>query len=338
MRAGNPSPADGADNVESNVVLSWSAGQNAASHDVYFGTDFDAVSNADIFSDEYKGRQDLSATSYDPLEPLELDTSYYWRIDEVSDYNTAKGHVWSFDIEEYVLIDDMESYNDSTNIISGTWQDKPYPDSDNGALVFLEETIVHSGQKSMELLFDTGLGTYFDATRIYSTSQDWAGAHHLSLWFYGHPINLPDDQMYVRLKDGNAQSATVPYNGDPNNITLQQWQEWNILMQSFDDAGVNLQDIREIVIGVESAYWGGYLYFDDIRLYPFRCVPDFRPTADITADCFVNFADFGALADQWLKSPGIPSADIAPDPLDDFVDTWDLAVLADEWLEGLLCP
>jgi hypothetical protein len=348
-QAWDPYPPDGEDGIPLDVVLTWQPGLGMGTHAgdkhyVYFGTSYDDVNNAIMGSPEYCCFRPVGWEQFDPnLDmgvTLQLGQTYYWRIDEKRfGQDPAKGQVWTFDTKEYVLVDDMESYNDATNIISDTWQGSSYPEpDDNGALVLLTDTIVHGGQKSMLFFFDTIFGTYFSATRMYSTSQDWSGAHHLSLWFHGYPDNLPDDRMYLRLKDANAQSATVPYNGDPNNITLEQWQEWNIPLQDFNDAGVNLQDIREIVIGVESAYWAGYLYFDDIRLYPFRCVPDFRPIADITADCFVNFADFGALANQWLTSPGIPSADIAPDPLDDFVDTWDLAVLADEWLQGTPCP
>jgi hypothetical protein len=347
-QAWDPYPPDGDEGVPLGVILTWQPGLNMGNHPgdkhyIYFGTSYDDVNDAVIGSPEYCCFRPVGWEQFDPNldmgATIELGQTYYWRIDEKPFGQTpVKGQVWSFDVKEYILLDDMESYNLDTNIITDIWKDSPYPDSDNGASVFLEETIVHGGQKAMDFWFGTVFGTYFTATRTYFTAQDWAGAHHLSLWFHGDQYNLADDQMYVTLKDGDGQSATAGYDGDPNYITTEQWQEWNILMQSFSDAGVNLQDIREIVIGVESAYWIGHLYFDDIRLYSFRCIPDFRPAADITADCFVNFADFGALANQWLMPPGIPSADIAPDPLDDFVDTWDLAVLADEWLQGTLCP
>jgi len=49
----------------------------------------------------------------------------------------------------------------------------------------------------------------------------------------------------------------------------------------------------------------------------------------------VDFADFAVLAAQWQDVPGIPSADIAPQPItDDFVDIQDLAVIIEYWLDG----
>jgi hypothetical protein len=83
--ATNPSPADGAQAVNPNVVLEWTAGGTAASHDVYFGTSE---------SPELVGNQ--VETSFDP-NGLEPGTTYYWRIDAVeADGTTHAGEVWSF--------------------------------------------------------------------------------------------------------------------------------------------------------------------------------------------------------------------------------------------------
>ena len=93
-----PSPANGATGVDPNVVLSWSAGLWASDvngHDVYLGTDYNDVNDANTFSAEYMGNFDVN--SFDPCG-LEYLTAYYWRIDEVneSDPNLWKGNVWSF--------------------------------------------------------------------------------------------------------------------------------------------------------------------------------------------------------------------------------------------------
>jgi hypothetical protein len=85
-KAYNPSPADGAKNLDRNIVLGWSAGKDALSHDVYFGTDSSSL--------ESKGNQ--SATDYD-CGFLDYGTTYFWRIDEKnSDSTTTEGDVWSF--------------------------------------------------------------------------------------------------------------------------------------------------------------------------------------------------------------------------------------------------
>ena len=62
------------------------------------------------------------------------------------------------------------------------------------------------------------------------------------------------------------------------------------------------------------------------------------PVADFSGDCIVNLLDFAVLGSQWLQPPGMPSADIAPEPLDDFVDMLDLTVWVTEWLDCNLDP
>jgi len=89
----NPYPANGATDIDPNVVLNWIPGKGALSHDVYLGTDYNDVNNATPDSNEYMGNQD--ANTYDP-NGLDLLTTYYWRIDEVTASRTYKGDTWSF--------------------------------------------------------------------------------------------------------------------------------------------------------------------------------------------------------------------------------------------------
>jgi C1A family cysteine protease/fibronectin type 3 domain-containing protein len=84
--AANPEPADAATDVTTTPTLSWTAGIGAASHDVYFGT------NPAPGSAEFKGNQ--PGTSFSP-GTLNLNTTYYWRIDEVNSVGTTAGAVWS---------------------------------------------------------------------------------------------------------------------------------------------------------------------------------------------------------------------------------------------------
>ncbi|MFB0553632.1 MAG: LamG domain-containing protein, partial [Phycisphaerae bacterium] len=83
---GDPNPANGAVDVKQTQIITWSPSVFAASHELYFGTDKDAVKNADTGSPEYKGTRDLGAETYDP-GMLAWDTTYYWRIDEVNNAN-----------------------------------------------------------------------------------------------------------------------------------------------------------------------------------------------------------------------------------------------------------
>ncbi|HUV64361.1 MAG TPA: proprotein convertase P-domain-containing protein [Sedimentisphaerales bacterium] len=83
--ATEPDPADGATDVASDAILSWTAGVKAGSHDVYFGTSSPPP---------FIGNQ--AETSYDP-GILRLTSTFYWRIDEIDTDGTKHiGDVWSF--------------------------------------------------------------------------------------------------------------------------------------------------------------------------------------------------------------------------------------------------
>jgi outer membrane protein assembly factor BamB len=82
--ASNPNPGNGAIGVSTTVVLSWTAGTRATSHDIYFGT-----SNPPPFVNNQ------TATTYD-AGTLDSGTMYYWQIDEVGAGGTTTGIVWNF--------------------------------------------------------------------------------------------------------------------------------------------------------------------------------------------------------------------------------------------------
>jgi hypothetical protein len=60
----------------------------------------------------------------------------------------------------------------------------------------------------------------------------------------------------------------------------------------------------------------------------------YRPY-DIVPDGQINMEDLTVLIEQWLDVPASPSADIAPQPLDNVVNIEDFALLAAHWLEGV---
>jgi predicted outer membrane repeat protein len=97
-QASNPNPPNGAIEVELIVTLSWAAGLNAVSHDVYIGTDRDEVANADTSDTTgiYRGRQSVTNYSF-PEGFIGWGVDYYWRIDEInSEGEVVTGVVWTF--------------------------------------------------------------------------------------------------------------------------------------------------------------------------------------------------------------------------------------------------
>ena len=118
-------PTNGAVNVTQASILEWKPGLQAALHEVYFGTDEEAVRNSTKSSPEYKGAKALGDESYDPGE-LDWGVTYYWRIDEVNSVNPDSpwaGKVWSFTTGDFFVIDDFEDYDAGENQIWYTWHD-----------------------------------------------------------------------------------------------------------------------------------------------------------------------------------------------------------------------
>ena len=92
--ASDPSPENGAVSVPVDTDLTWTAGLDAESHDVYLGTDLTLVTNATTEADEFMGN--VTVETYTPPVPLDPLIPHYWRIDEKIGDHTVKGTVWTF--------------------------------------------------------------------------------------------------------------------------------------------------------------------------------------------------------------------------------------------------
>jgi hypothetical protein len=103
-QAVSPDPRDGALVDAAWVILSWTAGDLATSHDVYLGASLKDVNEATPKnSDVYVGNQTdasllLGSTGHPYPGGLVPGTTYYWRVDEVSKQTVVKGKVWSFSV------------------------------------------------------------------------------------------------------------------------------------------------------------------------------------------------------------------------------------------------
>jgi hypothetical protein len=279
LKASGPNPSNNAVDVSQTQIMSWSAVEDATSHQVYFGTDEEAVKNADTSSPEYKGSRSLGSESYDPGQ-LQWNTSYYWRVDEVkADGTEQMGNVWSFTTANFIVVDDMESYNDldesepESNRIYLAWIDGFDNPTINGSIVgysnppFAEQTIVNGGNQSMPMSYDNAVGKS-EATLTLTSNRDWTvnGINTLTIWFRGEADNAAEN-LYVALNG----SAVVNHD-NPDAALETDWTQWNIDLQAFADQGLNLTNVTSITLGLgnrnnPTAGGAGMMYFDDIRLY-----------------------------------------------------------------------
>jgi hypothetical protein len=265
-------PANGAVDVTQTPVLTWAPGLGAT-HEVYFGTDATSL--------ELKSSGNLGSESYAPGQ-LEWDTTYYWRIDEADNTNADSpwtGPLWSFTTANFLIIDDMEAYNDidppdpGSNNIFYAWIDGYENPTINGSVVgnafppYAEQTVVHSGLQSMPMTYDNSVGKS-EATLTLTSNRNWTvnGVNILTIWYRGGSSNAAET-MYVILNG----SAGVD-NPNPDAAQKGVWTQWNIDLQAFADQGVNLANVTSITLGLGNrtnpvAGGAGKIYYDDIRLY-----------------------------------------------------------------------
>jgi hypothetical protein len=229
-------------------------------------------------------------------------------------------------------VDDFENYS-ATNEIFKTWiGGNSNPGNGTGSTIpYVEQAIVHTGGKSMPYYYDNTKSPYYSEaeadTSALGIGPDWTkdGAKALTLHFYGDPGNDVNstEQMYAALED-NGSTAVVSYDGDPNDIRDPNWHEWNIDLKKFTN--VDLNNVTKIYIGFgnrNTPHQGGsgLVFFDDIRLYPTRCVPS-RVKGNFNDDCTVNYTDLEIMRIHWLNDYRFK----------------DFALLAENWLEEILWP
>jgi len=279
--ASDPQPASGTVvDIRDVPDLLWSAGANAASHDVYFGTDRQAVAQADHEAAEFQGNQTDPSFSISDLATFG-GGDYYWRIDEVEadGVTVRKGYVWKVTLPDYLPVDDFESYTDDEDAgttIFQTWIDGltngtgSYVGYENAnGETFGEIWVVHGGSQSMPFAYDNTKSPYYsETTRTWTQVQDWTaeGVDTLSLFVQGADDN-GEGTLYVGLQDSTGKLGVVK----STNATLpttDMWTQWTIPLADF---GVKASAIKKMSIGIgdrdnPTLGGAGLIYVDDIRV------------------------------------------------------------------------
>lgn len=192
-----PQPSDGATGVDPDATIGWRAGRGTTAHELYLGTDGQAVADGTALATSTAG------TSYDP-QGLDLGGVYFWRVvgvNEDLDNEAWASDLWTFTTQEYRDVEGFESYDDDVAGGQTIWQhwidgleDGGDP-ANGGAIVgyvqspFAEQDTVHSGAQSMPLEYDNTASPYIsEGERTWDTPQDWAanGADVLRLHVHGN--------------------------------------------------------------------------------------------------------------------------------------------------------
>jgi hypothetical protein len=87
----------------------------------------------------------------------------------------------------------------------------------------------------------------------------------------GMPINSPDN-LYVIIEDDTGIPAVVTNPDNPTAVQTPVWKQWSIDLQVIADQGLNLQNIKNLTIGVgdrngQVSNGTGTLFIDDIGLH-----------------------------------------------------------------------
>jgi len=274
--AREPNPASGATDVSVDATLSWREGREAAKHSVYLSADEQAMKDGTAPA--------VTVSSPSQAFSLDLAGTYYWRVDEVNDAETPstwQGDVWSLSTQEYLVVDDFESYNDveagqeGSNLVYVTWVDG-FGTTTNGSTIgyteafqpSMETSTVYDGKQSVPFFYNNTIASISEITASVANlqaGQDWSkySVKGLTLRFYGDPNNVPQ-QMYVKVN-----GAKVLYDGDAQNLRQSAWQMWYINLASL---GVNLSNVTTLTIGFErigTAAGQGMVLLDAIRLYSY---------------------------------------------------------------------
>jgi hypothetical protein len=269
VRAYDLTLADGAAGVPVDETLGWRAGRQAVVHEIWLGTDADDLALVDTVSDTQYNLGSLNLT---------LGQTYYYQIVEVNEAETPATHdsaILSFTTQEYLVVDDFESYkNETFKEIWATWLDGTEfgtNDPTNGSIVGLNPAAGDysaapgrgDGQSLPIWFTNTATAPKSEAVRT-SAFGDWTahGIKSLSLWFRGEAGNA--GQLYCKIN-----STKVKYEGLSDAMQRQQWMPWNIDLAA---TGANLTNVTSLSVGVEGAGTAGVLYLDDMRLYPLPAV------------------------------------------------------------------
>ena len=314
-KATYPVPPDKATGVFPDE-LTWTPGIYAETHDVYFSSDFNDV------NDRIGGGVNISTNVY-PVPGLQLDTTYYWCVDELSGLDIWPGDLWTFTITDHINIDDMEAYESGVNEISATWEDCWDPGNDTAAEVFVDSAVVYDGNQSMRFNYvnEYSGGNYYSEARAdiadLEIGPDWTkgGAEAVVIHFYGGKDNIVDanNHMYFAIEDAYENTAAVQYPGDMTDFQDPEWHEWNIALEDFNDINnVKVTNVARVYIGFGDrdipfppgsclGGEGSNVYFDELEIRPRRCAAAAsHPYGDINGDCMVDYNDMAEMSADWL--------------------------------------
>jgi len=258
LKANKPDPADGALYEDTWVSLSWSAGETAVSHDVYFGDNFNDVNDGtgDTFQSNQPGAFYVVGFPGFPFpDGLVPGTTYYWRIDEVEANGTTKhqGDLWDFTIPPRTAYDPIPA--DDTKFIDPntalSWSSglgsklhhvyfgESFDDVNAGTPETYKGPIADTTYSPATLALDK---VYYWRVDEFAIPITYKG----DVWSFRTtpeiPITNPNLMGWWKLDEGIGAIA-IDYSGHGNYGTLQGNPQW---VDGFEDDGLELDGTNSV--------------------------------------------------------------------------------------------
>ncbi|MBN1392051.1 MAG: LamG domain-containing protein [Sedimentisphaerales bacterium] len=207
-----PQPADGAQAVPVDTLLKWGKGGLSNKRDVYLGTNFDNVNDANRSNPlGVLVSQNQDANSFDPSAYLEVGKSYYWRIDEVNTTTSTfwTGKVWTFNtfvVGEPIAWWKLDETSGSTAYDSSG---NNYHAAINGDPVWRTGS-PYGGSGYLD--FD-GDGDWTDADYLDSNNIQLPDLYTVTLWFKCEGGSSNRD-MFAAVGSNNGHGILLELRGD----------------------------------------------------------------------------------------------------------------------------
>jgi hypothetical protein len=301
--ASAPSPANEAIDVDPDSDLCWTNHAAATGSNLYFGT---SATNVDQATPS-NPLGVLLATNYSgscyTLARLNLNTTYYWRVDNIIGGNPTKNTVWKFTTKgnylEKPCVETFESYATTTDL-RAVWggYDPAFPDT----FVPLTNITLSSagginGSKAMEVTRGVS-DPNADIRLTFTPPADWSSYNSVSIMAKGQAGQDPNG--VVRMRIYNPSYQLIGEVISPGGTAAPDWFQMPITVLQPN----SWAQVKAVLLSVSSANpptSTTKVWFDNL-CFLYDCSADRNlSVADYNQDCLVNLLDFAAVAHNWLR-------------------------------------
>jgi hypothetical protein len=274
--AHRPQPVDGAQAVPVTTVLKWRKGGLSEKRDVYLGTVFANVNDANRSNPlGVLASQNQDANTYDPSGSFELEVgkTYYWRVDEVNGTTPPqspiwKGTVWSFNTFTIGQPIGWWKLDEGSGSIAYDSSGNDYDATIYGDPVWRTGS-PHGGSGYLD--FD-GDGDYTDANYISGNNIQLPDLYTVTLWFKSEGGSGNRDMLAaVGINEGHG--ILLELRGDDNPAGRIRYIHRSPVSGSGGPANESIYtpaggyaDNKWHHIAVQRASGGRYVYIDGIQV------------------------------------------------------------------------